>query len=171
MDKDRLRNDFNDAFYRSLEDSKIEITAIPVGQLQALSRACADAVFATLNGLSEEQPAASPAAGEQTVWSGGSWMTLGLRYELTSQRLRIFRGVFSRSLEEIDLVHVRDVRWTQTFGERLANVGDVTLVVTQPAHADVKLENIKDPAHVRELIREAYLAEQKRRGLLLREES
>ncbi len=35
----------------------------------------------------------------------------------------------------------------------------------------VRLENVKDPAQVRELIRQAYIAEQKRRGLTFREET
>ena len=50
-------------------------------------------------------------------------MTLGMRYELTNQRLRIFEGVFNRSLNEIDLVHVREAKFTQHPGERMANIG------------------------------------------------
>lgn len=38
-------------------------------------------------------------------------------------------------------------------------------------HLEVRLENVKDPAQVRELIRQAYVAEQKRRGLTYREET
>lgn len=171
MDKERFRNEFSQAFYRSLEEGGIEVTAVPAAQLQALARACGDAVFATLHSL-DDTPVRTPSGDqEQLLWEGKPWMTLGVRYELTSQRLRIYRGIFSRSLHEIDLIHVREATFTQHVGERLANIGDVTLVTGNAEHPEVRLENVKDPAQVREIIRGAYLAEQKRRGLRYREEA
>lgn len=174
MDKERLRNEFSQAFYRSLEEGQIEVTAIPAAQLQALSRACADAMFAVLDSVAGDGKGSRPPAGsdnEQVLWSGKSWMTLGVRYELTNQRLRIYEGVFNRSLHEIDLIHVREAKFSQHLGERMANIGDVTLVTTAAEHSEVRLENVKDPMQVRELIRQAYMAEQKRRGLTFREET
>ena len=169
MDKEHFRNEFSQAFYRSLEDGQIEIGALPAAQLQALARACGDAVFATLNKLDEETPTAAGSDEEEVLWVGKSWMTLGVRFELTTQRLRIYRGVFSRSLHEVDLIHVREATFSQHMGERLANIGDVTLLTSNPEHPEVVLDNVKDPAQVRELVRKAYMAEQKRRGLRYRE--
>jgi hypothetical protein len=174
MDKERLRNEFSQAFYQSLEEGKIEVTAIPAAQLQALSRACADAMFAVLDSVAADPKATRPTASsdaEQVLWSGKSWMTLGVRYELTNQRLRIHEGIFNRSLHEIDLIHVREAKFSQHLGERMANIGDVTLITTAAEHPEVRLENVRDPMQVRELIRHAYMAEQKRRGLTFREET
>ena len=175
MEQQRFRDEFSQAFYRSLEEGKIEVTALPAAQLQALARACSDAVFATLQAL-DDGGGSVPAVGadpgkEELLWEGKSWMTLGIRYELTSQRLRIYRGVFSRSLHELDLIHVREATYTQHVGERMLNIGDVTLLTSNPEHPEIKLENVKDPMHVRELVRQAYLAEQKRRGLRYREDT
>ena len=172
MEKDRWRDEFNQAFYRSLEDGGIEIKAVPAAQLQALSRACADGLFAALQAAHQDEGAQAPTPRgdeEQLVWEGGSWLTLGIRYELTSQRLRIHKGIFSRSLIEIDLIHVREARFSQHLGERMVNIGDVVLVTAAPDYPEVRLENVKDPTAVRELIRTTYLAEQKRRGLVYRE--
>lgn len=173
MDKERLRNEFSQAFYRSLEEGKIEITALPAAQLQALVRACADATFETIEEMAaENRPKPLPSGDtEEILWTGKSWMTLGVRYELTNQRLRIHEGIFSRTLHEIDLIHVREAKFSQNFSERLVNVGDVILVTTQAEHPEVCLQNVKDPMHVRELVRQAYMAEQKRRGLVFREET
>jgi hypothetical protein len=170
MDKEHFRNEFSQAFYRSLEEGKIEVTAVPAAQLQALARACSDAVFSTLHSIDDDLEAPAATHEETVIWVGKSWMTLGVRFELTSQRLRIYRGIFSRSLHEIDLIHVREATFTQHVGERLANIGDVTLITTNSEHPQVVLDNVKDPAHVRELIRSAYMAEQKRRGLRYRDE-
>lgn len=181
MDRNRIRSVFQEQFYRSLDEGGVELQAIPHSQLQALSAAFADAVFSTLVALDEDsdtppsgtRPADEPEASEEAetlIWTGKPYLTLGTRYELTSQRLRIFRGIFSRQLEEIDLVRVRDTRVKQHLGERALNVGDVTILSTDPSNPEVVLDNIKDPLQVREVVREAYLKEQKRRGLRYREE-
>jgi len=49
------------------------------------------------------------------------------------------------------------------------NLGDVTLITSNSEHPEMLLQNVKDPAQVRETIRTAYLAEQKRRGLRYRD--
>ena len=173
MEKQQFKDEYTQAFYRSLEEGKIEIAAVPVAQLQALCRACAEATFAALQAIDGDDkmaPASTATSDEEVVlWSAKSELTLGLRYELTSQRLRIFRGMFGRSLHEIDLVSVREAKMTQHFGERVVNIGDVILVTTSPEHPEERLENVRNPMEVRELIRKAYLAEQKRRGLRLQD--
>ncbi|MBI3926148.1 MAG: PH domain-containing protein [Armatimonadetes bacterium] len=173
MDRDRVRSVFQEQFYRTLAESGVEISSIPHGQLQALTAAVADGVFATLAALEEgEAPKPATASPEETVlWQGSPYLTLGTRYELTTQRLRIFKGIFSRQLEELDLIRVRDTRVKQHVGERALNIGDVSIMSTDPDNPEVTLHNVKDPMKLRELLRNAYLKEQERRGLRYREES
>lgn len=177
MDKQQFRDHYTQAFYQSLEEGKIEVTAIPAAQLQAICRAAGDAAFAALQAVDAEEPVAEAAAEvadndeERRIWTAKSELTLGLRYELTSQRLRVFRGMFGRAVHEVDLINVREVKMQQNIGERVVNIGDVILVTSSREHPELRLENIKDPLGVQELVRKAYLAEQKRRGLIYREES
>lgn len=179
MNKDQIRDTVNRSFYKSLEESGAELNALPPGQLQALVRAVSDSIFAVVDQLDAESPttgtlndtvASADSSDEQLLWTGRPLMTIGERYELTTQRLRIFRGVFSRNLEEIDLVRVRDTKVKQHVGERMMGVGDVTVFSTDKNSPEVTLNNVKDPVEVREIIRKAYLAEQERRGLRFREE-
>ena len=176
MNKDQIRDTVNRTFYSSLEESGTEINALPPGQLQALVRAVSDSMFAVMEGLENESPSTGPLTtgdseeDETVLWTGKPLMTLGEKYELTTQRLRIFRGVFARDLEEIDLVRVRDTKVKQHLGERMAGVGDVTVFSTDKNNPEIVLNNVKDPVEVRETIRKAYLAEQDRRGLRFREE-
>lgn len=177
MNKDQIRDTVNRSFYQSLEESGVELGALPPGQLQALVRAISDSIFAVVDQLEAESPATGPlntaendGVDEKILWTGRPLMTIGERYELTSQRLRIFKGVFSRDLEEIDLVRVRDTKVKQHMGERMVGVGDVTVFSTDKNNLEVTLHNVKDPVDVRETIRKAYLAEQERRGLRYREE-
>lgn len=104
------------------------------------------------------------------LWSGRPYLSIGTRYELTSQRLRIIRGIFGRDFQEIELVRVRDTSVSQHLGERALDIGDVTVLSNDPQQPEVVLRNIKDPIEVRELIRTATLTEKKRRNLAYREE-
>jgi thioester reductase-like protein len=174
--REKFRQIISDQFYKSLEQSEVKLDSIPHTQLQAIVGAMSDGVFAAFQAVTEDSPKASQApeaeieAEEEVLWVGKPQLILGTRYELTTQRLRIFSGVLSRDLEEIDLVRVRDTKVTQNLGERALNMGDIVIVSTDPSKPEFTLESVKDPMEVREKIRAAYLAEQKRRGLSFREE-
>lgn len=176
MNRDNLRIQYREAFYRSLAEGGVKMD-LPPAQLQALSQAAADGMFAVLDAMEGEAsppppttPAASPDE-ERVLWHGKPYLSLGTRYELTSQRLRIFRGLFSRSLDELDLVRIREAKVTQHLGERAFNLGDIAVHTTDPEIPEFVLENVRDPMEVRELLRSAYMAEQRRRGLKFHEES
>ena len=173
MNRDQIRDIVNRTFYSSLEESQTELSAIPPGQLQGLIRAISDSMFAVLDGLEEtpEVVAAPTSATEEEVvlWAGRPFMTLRVRYELTSQRLRIYRGLIGRDIEEIDLIRVRDTKIKQHAGERTINIGDITVFSTDSNNPEIILSNVDKPLEVREIIRKAYLAEQERRGLRYRD--
>ena len=175
MDRDRLRSQFTEQFYRSLDESGVKLDQVPPAQLQAMARAMADGLFAVLDAAADEAhghaPVVAEAGEEKLLWTGKPYLSLSTRYTLTTQRLRITRGLFSRTMEEIDLVRVRETKVTQNLTERSLNLGDIQIFTSDPACPEFKLENVRDPMDVREILRAAYLAEQKRRGLRFREDS
>lgn len=179
MNQQEIRQAVTSQFYQSLADSGVTISAIPQAQLQAIVNALADGVFAALDRIEGEgdraiAPAAEedddPAAAEKLIWSGRPYLSIGIRYELTSQRLRVIRGLLGRSVEEIELVRVRDTSVSQHMGERALNVGDITIVSNDPSNPEYMLNNVTNPNEVREMIRRATMAEKQRRGLHYREE-
>ena len=190
MQQKEVRSAVTAQFYQSLAESGVEITAIPQAQLQAMVNALADGLIAGLAALDDDDAARSRAvvaggpAGmavaaalsaddddeEALLWSGRPYISIGTRYELTSQRLRIIRGIFGRDFEEVELVRVRDTSVSQHLGERALDIGDVTIVSNDPQQPEIVLRNIKDPVEVREIIRKATLTEKQRRNLAYREE-
>ena len=198
MDEQSVRQVVTARFYASLAQSGVEIDAIPQPQLQAIANALADGVFAALDAMETEADHAftesfsrsdRPAEGEsapsssnpstamlehiveeEILWSGRPYLSIGVRYELTTERVRLIRGLLGRSYHEIELVRVRDTSVTQHLGERALNVGDVTIASTDPSHPEFVLHNVKDPMEVREMIRTATMQEKQRRGLHYREE-
>ncbi len=165
MDHLEARKILSAQFSQSLAESGVEVTAIPRDQLQAVVDALADGVFAVLDGIEDE------AVGPETLlWRGRPYLTIGIRYELTSQRLRVVRGILGRRLEEIELVRVRDTKIKQHAGERALNVGDITVYSTDPTTPEIVLNNVRHANDVRELIRKTTMAEKNRRGLYYRED-
>ncbi len=107
---------------------------------------------------------------EVLLWRGRPYMTIGRIYELTSQRLRVIHGIVSNQIEEIELVRVRDTKVTQNVGERMFDIGDITIISGDATSPEKVLYNVKDPVTVRELIRKAVYEERERRRMLYRED-
>lgn len=199
MQRDEVRKIVTEQFYNSLTASGVEVTAVPSGQLRVMVEALADGMFAALAAIEAEGDVpitntAAPAAGvaatsrpptpdepgiinpsgdeseERRVWNGRPYLSIGTRYELTSQRLRIYHGILGNRLEEIELIRVKDTKVKQHMGERMLNVGDVTVISADPTSPEIVLQNVHDPLYVRELVRQAVMDEKARRGLYYRED-
>jgi hypothetical protein len=194
MQRDEIRKIVSEQFYNSLTASGVQVTAIPSGQLHAIVEALGDGVFAAIAAVEQEgdtfnagttpavanrptpsEPGLAPNSTgdpheEVRVWQGRPYLSIGLRYELTSQRLRIYRGVLGNSIEEIELIRVKDSWVKQHMGERMLNIGDITVVSADPNTPEVVLQNVHDPVQVREILRKTVLDEKSRRGLYYRED-
>ena len=96
------------------------------------------------------------------------WRALVLRgnsYRLSNQRLLVESGVFSRTIDEIDLRTVDDITFHQRFFERMLGLARIGIVASDPGRAAdglagrartvVELVGIADPRAVREQIRNA----------------
>ena len=82
----------------------------------------------------------------------------------------MIRGLLGNAIEEMELVRVRDTKVTQSGGERLLNIGDVTVVSADATTPEILLSNITNPVEMRELIRKAVQDERQRRNLYYRED-
>jgi membrane protein YdbS with pleckstrin-like domain len=92
-----------------------------------------------------------------------AWIQLrGTMYRITNQRVIVEQGVFSKTVDEIDLRYIDDSNFTQTFLDRILGIGNVTLVSSDKTSPRSMLRSIKDPRGVREIIRaEAYQTSQR----------
>ena len=83
-------------------------------------------------------------------------------YKVTNQRILIESGIFSKSLEEVDMRSVDDVEFHQRFVERILGVGEVSIVSSDKIAPRLVMRGIRDPRSTRELIRaNAYQASQR----------
>jgi len=85
-----------------------------------------------------------------------------LRYRLTTERLFIDKGLFSRTRDEIELIRVDDVRVKQSLMDRFFKVGQVRIISTDRTHAELVLLGIDEPDGVKEKVRQYMRARRKK---------
>jgi uncharacterized membrane protein YdbT with pleckstrin-like domain len=86
------------------------------------------------------------------------WSAIKLKsthYELTSQRLKVYSGVFSRNIDELELYRVRDYNLQQPFFLRLFGRANLHLVTSDTSSKNLALMGIAHGQEVREQLRSA----------------
>ena len=86
--------------------------------------------------------------------AGWKWLVVrNIRYELTSERLRLRSGVLNKKLDELELYRVRDYRLEQPFWLRLFSCGNVIVRTTDTMNPIVVLRAVKKSEEVLGLVR------------------
>ena len=112
-------------------------------------------------------PLPSPTANEQTLFEGNpamcpsisSWflsvITLGFaliyfyfrsratRYRLTTQRIVIETGIFSKRMDQLDLYRVNDYVVERPFSQRIVGTGNLVLTAMDRSTPDVRIDGLK----------------------------
>jgi uncharacterized membrane protein YdbT with pleckstrin-like domain len=91
------------------------------------------------------------------------------RYEVTSQRLVIRRGIIMKSIDEVELYRVKDVKADFSLLGQMAGIGDITLVTSDHTarNTDFVLAEVPHAPQRRELLRR--LVEENRQRRRVRE--
>lgn len=84
-------------------------------------------------------------------------------YELTTQRLRIRSGIFSKRTDEMELFRVRDYTMEQPFLLRLVGLGNMTLITSDATTPTLAMRAIPGIENVREKLRTAVQNERDRK--------
>lgn len=73
---------------------------------------------------------------------------LAVTYEVTEDRLILHRGILARSIDEIELYRVKDVRIDFTIINQIADIGTITITSSDETTRDAPLV-IRDVDHAR----------------------
>ena len=85
-----------------------------------------------------------------------AWRYIQLRsthYVVTTQRVKIFRGIFSKDVQEIELFRVKDTAAHQTFFLRLFGIGTIRILSGDAKIPNLVLLAIPKPFELRERLR------------------
>lgn len=102
------------------------------------------------------------------------WLFLGLpwtftRYELTETKLRISKGFFKRTEDDILLYRVSDVTFFQSFAERISGLGTLCVVSSDVSQPEAHIVHIKRPRKVKELLMKKIEEQRKEKGVFASE--
>ena len=89
-------------------------------------------------------------------WALGRWVQRRNHLiEITSERLRVTTGVFSKRVEELELYRVRDFTFVQPFGLRIFGCGTLVLTTADSSTPEVVLSGIPGDIELRNAFRSA----------------
>ena len=91
--------------------------------------------------------------------------SLSTRFEITTQRIRIERGVFSRSRQDTELYRIDDIGLEQPVGMRMLGHAILVLRSTDRSTPEVRLYGVPGLAAMADTLRECGLRERERRGV------
>ena len=179
MSIEQTRASVTGRIWQSIAQSSVDTSAIPRDQLEKLVSTIADGVLLTMNELLEQaEGAPSPAtestgqsgAEERTLWEGRPFLSISEHYLVTTERVRIIKGLLGKDREDIELFRVKDIDHSQGMSERMFNIGDITLRSADQSQPEVVLRNVADPEQVHEIIRRAMLEARQRNRVGFRDE-
>jgi uncharacterized membrane protein YdbT with pleckstrin-like domain len=74
-------------------------------------------------------------------------------YEVTSQRIKITQGVWTKRTEEVELYRVQDYALVEPFWLRLFGLGNINITTTDNANPTIVIEAVPDAGALRDQIR------------------
>jgi uncharacterized membrane protein YdbT with pleckstrin-like domain len=74
-------------------------------------------------------------------------------YEITSERIKITTGIFSKRTEELELYRVKDATLVEPFVLRLFSAGNIEIATADASAPVVLLEGVKNARDLREQLR------------------
>lgn len=153
--------------WQSIAQSELDLSALDKETLEALvNLVTTEALIEMDDQLGESWPGdqaiestaeddeAAP-DGEAVLWEGRPFLSISLYYRITNQRLHISEGLFGKTHQNIELIRIQDMDYSQSFGDRLLNLGDIKIHSHDPSSPIITLENVKDPEAVFDILRRA----------------
>jgi hypothetical protein len=179
MTPNEAQNRVKASVWKALAQTDVDLSALPRTELEALVEIVTNAALLEIDkeigeelniGRKTLMPEKLGDSDEETLWEGRPFLSVSTQYIITSQRVRIVQGLLGKDREDIELIRIQDIDQSQTFRERLLNLGDITIRGHDTSHPKAILNNVSDPQAVHELLRKAILTARKKYGLTYREE-
>src|SRR5690606_34412010 len=126
--------------------------------------------------LFEGAPALVPSVGALAlaILTLGLWLVVlwvrrgGTHVRITSQRVIVDRGLFGKTLDQLDLYRISDFVVERPFGQRLLGTGNIRLKTLDATTPDVTLHGLStDVLALYERMRAAVEVAKERRGVRL----
>ena len=174
---EEIKSKARERIWKSIAQSGIAITSIPQEELDVLVNAMLDGMMVLVDesledaGLPGRQDDGNVLeSDEKVLWEGRPFLSILTHYQITTERVRIIRGLLGKDRDDIELIRIQDLDLKQSLTERALGVGDILIRSADPSMPKAVLNNVKQPEQVHEIIRRAMLNARKRFRYSVQEE-
>ena len=89
---------------------------------------------------------------------------LSTRYTMTNERLKVTKGLLSKSVDEIELFRIKDTKVSQSFLNRIVGIGDIDITSSDETGM-ISLKNLPKAPDRREEIRRLSNEAREKKGV------
>lgn len=88
------------------------------------------------------------------------------RYRISNYRIDFERGLLGKKIETMELWHVDDIEFHQTFFDRLMGVGQITIFSDDKTTPKLELKGLPNPRPLFESLKQRVIAVKRQRGVI-----
>jgi len=88
------------------------------------------------------------------------------RYRVSNYRIDYERGIFSRSIDTLELWHVDDISFHQSFLDRILNVGTIDIISDDKSTPRLPLQGVPNPRPLFDSLKQRVIAVKRQRGVI-----
>ena len=89
-----------------------------------------------------------------------------IRYRITNYRIDFERGILGKNIHTLELWHVEDIKYHQSFLDRILNVGDIEIMSHDDTTPDLRLKGVPNPRPLFESLKQRVIAVKRQRGVI-----
>ena len=89
-----------------------------------------------------------------------------LRYRITNYRIDYEKGIFGKRIDTLELWHVEDIRFDQSFFDRLLGVGNITVITHDDTTPRLPMIGLPNPRPLFETLKQRVIAVKRQRGVV-----
>jgi len=161
--------------WQAIAQSGVDLSNLSKEDQEALVRSIADSVLVTYDSILSKELMDTNVKenemeeGEKVLWKGRPFLSLVESYVITTERIKIIKGLVSRQVENFELIRIQDIDFKQNVSERIFGLGDITIRGHDSSDPKIYFRNVSNPEEIYELLRKGWLDARKRYGLQFRE--
>lgn len=88
------------------------------------------------------------------------------RYKITNYRIDYERGLFSKTIDTLELWHVEDSSFHQTLAERMLGVGSIAIIAHDPTTPKLMMHGLPNGRQLFETLKQRVISVKQARGVL-----
>jgi membrane protein YdbS with pleckstrin-like domain len=95
------------------------------------------------------------------------WLIVkSVRYRITNYRIDFERGILGKKIDTLEMWHVDDIRFDQSFLDRMLGVGNIDVVSNDQTTPRLKMNGLPNPRKLFEALKQRVIAVKRQRGVV-----